>query len=181
MQSLEKDVQCTLINRMLLFEELPEDIKKIIPDKRLFVLGYAPPKVKQKIVAYCNSLPDYTEKCETADKERNQILRHLTVGWQIRLKKLYSLPQFFDGEPIQSVTRENNKIRIQLQSSGSLLLKDAAIIEMEKDMSGSFVYVFELHKVKEQYEIHLLLYRYNEKLIKELFYATFAFKDMRFE
>lgn len=94
---------------------------------------------------------------------------------------LYSLPQFFDGEPIQSVTRENSEIRIQLQSSGSLLLKDAAIIEMEKDMSGSFVYVFDLHKVKEQYEIHLLLYRYNEQLIKELFYATFAFKDMRFE
>ena len=28
MQSLEKDVQCTLINRMLLFEGLPDDIKK---------------------------------------------------------------------------------------------------------------------------------------------------------
>lgn len=126
-------------------------------------------------------MPDYTEDCETADKERDQILQHLTVGWQIRLKKLYSLPQFFDGEPIQSVTQEGNGIKIQLQSSGSLLLKDAAIIEMEKDMSGSFVYVFELHKVGKQYEIQLLLYRYNEQLIRELFYATFAFKDMRFE
>ena len=48
-------------------------------------------------------------------------------------------------------------------------------------MRGSFIYVFELHKVREQYEIQLLLYRYNEQLIKELFYATFAFKDMRFE
>lgn len=132
-------------------------------------------------MAYCNSLPDYTEECEAADKERDQILRHLTVGWQIRLKKLYSLPQFFDGEPIQSVTQKGNEIKVQLKSSGTLLLTNAEVIEMEKDMSGSFVYVFELHKVRKQYEIQLLLYRYNEQLIRELFYATFAFKDMRFE
>lgn len=181
MQSLEKDVRCTLINRMRIMEKLPNEILKSIPDKRLFAMGYAPPEVRQKVFDYCNSLPEYKSDGASTEKETDRIMQLLTLSRQIETEDLNPLPMFFEDDPVRNFIQTNNSLKIQLMSGDSLVLTEAKIIEIKGELHGGTVRELELHEVDERYELHLLLYRYDENLMQELFYASFSFKDMYYE
>lgn len=154
MQSIENDVQNTLINRMRVFESLPERIKDMIPDKRLFVLGYAPAEVKRQVLEYCNSLPDYREKIKRTEEENERILGKTTLARQTEEDDLVSLAQFLEYNPIAEVIQEDENLKIRFSSGESIVLVKGAVISKEKEFAGGMATEYELYETNGGYEIH---------------------------
>lgn len=177
-RSLENDIKAELMNRMRVFEELPAKIRQRIPDKRLFVMGYSPPKVKKAVLDYLDSLPDIFEDCEQNNLRELKILSELTINKQKQEKDIYSINYFFRDEAVKEVIIDTNAIKIRLFDDSEMILTEGEVIEQEKEMFGAIVTEHELHKNKDKYELHLLMLQRDKNLMEETFYATYSFKDL---
>jgi hypothetical protein len=178
-RSLENDIKAELINRMRVYEYLPEEIRQQIPDKRLFVMGYAPPKVKMAVLDYLDGLPYIFEDSEQNNLRELKILSELTNCQQRQKEDIYSINYFFRDEAIKEVIIDKNEIKIRLFDESEMILTGGEVIEQEKEMFGAIVTEHELHKNKDKYELHLLLLQRDKNLMEETFYATYSFKDLR--
>lgn len=178
-RSLENDIKAELMNRMRVYEELPAKIRQRIPDKRLFVMGYAPPKVKKAVLDYLDSLPDIFEDCEQNNLRELKILSELTINKQKQEENIYSINYFFRDEAVKEVIIDTNEIKIRLFDDSEMILTGGEVIEQEEEMAGSMVIEHELHESNGKYELHLLMQKYDRNFMEEVFYATYSFKDLR--
>ena len=60
-----------------------------------------------------------------------------------------------------------------------MILTEGEVIEQEEEMAGSMVIEHELHESNGEYELHLLMQKYDRNFMEEVFYATYSFKDLR--
>ena len=171
-RSLENDIKAELMNRMRVYEELPAKI-------RLFVMGYAPPKVKKAVLDYLDSLPDIFEDCEQNNLRELKILSELTINKQKQEEDIYSINYFFRDEAVKEVIIDTNEIKIRLFDDSEMILTGGEVIEQEEEMAGSMVIEHELHESNGKYELHLLMQKYDRNFMEEVFYATYSFKDLR--
>ena len=180
-ETCKNDFLFEYLNRLRVISYLPDEILKLVKDKRLLALGYAESKVKNAILEYAKNkyrkAYDLSDNCYARSVE---VEKELTVHEQIeRSKYLDSLSFLFDGADIIKVEIIGDSIYLTLQDIATVEICGAEIIEEEVDMLYSYVREYELYKSGDSYELHLLLVKRDENLISQSFYATYKFKDMK--
>ena len=170
------------INRLRLISYLPEDILKNVKDKRLLALGYADGQVKKQIIKYAKSkfnraLKIYDKSCEkTVEAEQG-----LTIHKQFIKHDFPSLPLLFDDIDIKKTEKVNDNLILKLSDNTTIVFIGAKIIEAETDILNAYVEKIELYKNADTYELHLLLMKRDKNLTENYYYATIAFKDLKFK
>ncbi len=182
-KSAEEDFLVTYSDRLRIISSLPDEILKLIKDKRLLALGYAERAVKKALLEY---LKDKTDKaldtlvksCEASVKAESGLAVFKQFGENVFVE---SIVRTFDQANIIGADTVGEDIYLELDANGILVLKGAEIICQETEVKNSYVRAMELHKNKNGYELHLLLMKRDENFVPSFYYATYKFKDMIFK
>jgi hypothetical protein len=183
MHSPENDFLSQYINRLRLITYLPEEILMQVKDKRLLAMGYATQKVKKAILRYTNArIKAATKKLERSQIDSIKTSRELTIYNQFKKHSyIYSIEELFDDAYITSIVKKGKDLYIELDGEIILVLSDVETLEEEIAPQNTEVSFFELHKVEQGYELHLLLKIRDENLVESFYYLTYKFKDMWFD
>ncbi len=182
MHSPENDFLSQYVNRLRLIQYLPEEILSKVKDKRLLAIGYADQKVK-------NAIQSYTKiKINNAYKILERSLQSslkASVGLTIKNQfekhsYIYSIEELFDETYITNVCKKGNDLYIELDGENTIVLSEVETLEEEIDPQNTEISLFELYKVKQDYELHFLLKVIDDNLAESFHYVTYKFKDMYF-
>ena len=91
----------------------------------------------------------------------------------------HSLPLLFDETAITKAEVVNDKMYLKLDNYTKLTFSGIKILEEEISVDNTDVKMIELHKMQDCHELHLLLEKIDENFIKNYYYATYAFKDLK--
>ena len=173
MRSAENDFLSQYINRLRIIATLPSEILERIEDKRLLAMGYATPKVKEEILKYTKAKSQAAFKLFESSLEASVL-----AASGLTIEQECSIENLFDEATITRVTKEANDISIELDDDVTFVLTDAAVLEEEINPENAYIDLFELHKVNNNYELHLLLTTKDDNFVESSHYVTYAFKDM---
>ena len=170
-------------NLLRVISNLPDDILKLIKDKRLLALGYAEGQAKKEILKYIKSryvkAYDTYEKCCQATVNAEE---GLTIRKQFGKRFFsHSVSHLFDGVDITKVVIVGDEIHLTLDSFITVVFSGAEIIEEEVGILNSCVIEVELYKQENRYELHFLVMKKDESFIEHYYYVTYAFKDLKYK
>lgn len=165
------------VNRLRAISYLPDELLKIVKDKRLLALGYAEEQVRKQLIEYikdkCNRAYEVKQKCDEASIEAEQ---GLTIHEQFKEHPfLDCLPLMFDNVEITKFRKAGGEIYLTLEDNVTVVFSGVKILEQEIDFLNTYVYAVELYKEESCYELHLLLTKTDENLVDVYYYATFSF------
>lgn len=93
---------------------------------------------------------------------------------------IYSIEELFDETYITNVCKKGNDLYIELDGENTIVLSEVETLEEEIDPQNTEISLFELYKVKQDYELHFLLKVIDDNLAESFHYVTYKFKDMYF-
>lgn len=168
-------------NLLRIITYLPDNLLSRVKDKRLLALGYAESEVKKEILSYakkqCRKAYKIYEKACDKSVEAEQ---GLTIHKQFEKHPYtHSLPLLFDETAITKAEVVNDKMYLKLDNYTKLTFSGIKILEEEISVENTDVKMIELHKKQDCHELHLLLETIEENFIKNYYYATYAFKDLK--
>lgn len=179
--SFEDDFFAQYIDRLRAISYLPQEILKLVKDKRMLALGYAESAVKKMITEYINSKQKNIYKTyDNSYKVSKQAESGLTVCEQLKYHPfLYSLSFIFEEANIIGVETVDNDIYLTFDFKETVILKDAEVVKQECSPINAYIREYELYKDGKNYELHLLLMKRDENLVAHFYYLTYRFKDMK--
>ncbi len=182
MHSPENDFLSQYVNRLRLIQYLPEEILSKVKDKRLLAIGYADQKVKNAIQSYTKiKINDAYTILERSLKSSLKASVGLTIKNQFEKHSyIYSIEELFDETYITNVCKKGNDLYIELDGENTIVLSEVETLEEEIDPQNTEISLFELYKVKQDYELHFLLKVIDDNLAESFHYVTYKFKDMYF-
>lgn len=179
----KNDFLLQYLNRLRIISNIPDDILRLIKDKRLLALGYADKETKKEILKYIKSKYrnafNIYEKCSKNSVEAEE---GLTIHEQFsKHPYICSLPFLFDGAKITKAEYFKDEIHLMLNDDITVVFCGAKIIEEEVSILNSCVMDIELYKKQNCYELHFLIMKRDKYLIANYYYTTFEFKDLKFK
>jgi len=158
-------------NVKLLKSKLPIEILNEVADIRVLVLNRATGPVKKRITDYCRKQNMLVERT----------LRDYQKYYEKEIKNCKSefIQEFnFHDCKIVSYKEQGDNLIIKLDNSGGftnieqITFKNFNIIKEEKKLYGAWWLYDEIYKIKDKYEIHVLLQNRKEELIEFIISAT---------
>lgn len=172
-RSLKDDFLTQYMSRLQATSFLPEKILSKIPDKRLFAMGYAEPKLRKIAIEYGEKMrAEAIAATDEASKIIEPILKELKEMQNIDLAFI-----FRDGFVCAEKQRGVN-LELELDSH-CLILEDTEVIEREIEIKNNKIYAYEIYKTESGYELHFLLEVCNKNNYVTYHYATYRFKDIK--
>lgn len=175
-----KDFRVQYANRLRIISYLPEEILKLVKDKRLLAFGYAEKEAKKEILKYIK--PKYLKALNLFEKTCDSSVKAqegLTVCGQLKGKHLNSVTQLFDGAEVTKAETVNGEIYLTLDDDETLVFSGASVLEKETNIVNSLVHTTELYKQENCYELHLLIKKTDKNRTESYHYVTYAFKDLK--
>ncbi len=181
-RSIEADFLSQYVNRLRVISFLPEDILKLIKDKRMLALGYAEEKVKKMILDYVgNKVSNAVEIFENSISATIENSQELTATEQIEINRYYSdITELFEENTILKTEIDGSDLRLITELDKVIVLCGAKELEMEDEIKNSYIKAYEIYKSGKDYELHLLLKNVDENLVDNFFYVTYQFNDLKF-
>lgn len=163
-----------------LIQYLPEEILSKVKDKRLLAIGYADQKVKNAIQSYTKiKINDAYKILERSLKSSLKASVGLTIKNQFEKHSyIYSIEELFDETYITNVCKKGNDLYIELDGENTIVLSEVETLEEEIDPQNTEISLFELYKVKQDYELHFLLKVIDDNLAESFHYVTYKFIDI---
>ena len=182
-KTCKNEFQLLYLNRLRVISYLPEQILKKVKDKRLLALGYAEKQVKKEILKYIK--PKYEVAYAISCKSNNasvEVSKGLTIYEEFKTNRFaHRITILFDGVVIKKVEKVNDEIHLSLDDFNYVVFSGAEITEQEVDLINTRVSEIELYKNEDGYELQFLLEKRDENFIADYYYATIAFKDLKFK
>ena len=181
-KTCKNDFLIQYLDNLRIISYLPDNLLKLVKDKRLLALGYAEKEVKKEILKYIKSkyrkAIDEYDKCNIASANAET---ELTIHGQFKNNFFaHSVPFMFDGANISKVKTVKDKIYLTINGFKNIVFTAAEIIEQEVDIVNSWVNAIELYKKESRYELHFLVNKRDENSVSHYYYVTYAFKDLKF-
>lgn len=168
------------LNRLRVISYLPDNILKLVKDKRLLALGYAEKEAKKEIYNYIRK--KYRKAVNLLEKSNKASVNaetDLTIHWQLKKHSyIHSVPFLFDQAEITEFKQNKTKIYLMLDDKVTVFFSGAKIIENEVDILQANVCAIELYKKEKCYELHLLIKKIDENFIENYYYVTYGFKNL---
>lgn len=182
-KTCRNDFLLQYLNNLRIISYLPEDILKLVKDKRMLALGYAEKETKKIILTYIKDkfrkALDLLEECSsTTDKAEEELTIHQQFKEHLFIS---SVPLMFDDVDVTKAEKIEDELFLTLDYNTKVVLNGVKIIEEEIDIANTAVKQIELYKKDNRYELHLLIMKRDENLIANYYYATYEFKDMKFQ
>lgn len=179
--SFEDDFFAQYIDRLRAISYLPQNILKLVKDKRMLALGYAESEVKKVITEYIDfkreNIFDIYENSYKASREAEC---GLTACEQLKkYPDLYFLSYIFEENNILSVKTVDKDIYLTFDFNVTIILKNVEVVEEECSLVNAYINEYELYKDGTDYELHLLVPKRDENLVSYFYYVTYRFKDMK--
>ncbi|MDE6473918.1 MAG: DUF4085 family protein [Clostridia bacterium] len=177
----EIDFLSQYTNRLRIISTLPEEILKQVKDKRLLALGYADQQIRKSILKYAEERKIAAFKVVKNSLEDSLLaVAGLTIERQFEHhSQIYSVEALFDEAIITNVSQKGKDLYLELDHKETIVLTEVETLEEEIKPYNTCIRLFELHKNKQDYELHFLLATKDSNLIEYFHYVTYRFKDMR--
>ena len=179
-KSLKDEFQAQFINRMRIISYLPKEIQNKIKNKKLFALGYVDKELVQELKSYLSQFKLFVEERIQKYERMFRTDYELKITNQLFKYNYDYLLNIFEGARIKKVYLENDNLYLEMDKT-TLILEDAKIFEEECNPNNTYIEEAEIHKNWNWFELHFLLDKLDNSFMDNYYYATYGFKNMRFE
>lgn len=172
-KSLKDDFLTHYMSRLQATSLLPEEILSQIPDKRIFAMGYAAPKLRKIAIEYSEKMRAETIAVQDEASELIEpVLKEFKEKHNIDLAFIF-MDSFL-------CNKKQRGINLELElNSYYLILENAQILEEEIEIENNRIYAYEIYKTETGYELHFLLEFCNKNNYVTYHYATYRFNGIK--
>lgn len=181
--SFEDDFFVQYIDKLHAISCLPQDILKLVKDKRMLALGYVESAVKKVITEYIDGKrANIFNNYDNIYKASREAECGLAACEQLKkYPDYYSLSFIFENSTILGVKTVDKDLYLTFGLNLKVILKNAEVVEEECSLVNAYIIEYELYKDGTDYELHFLILKRDENLAPHFYYATYRFKDMELQ
>ena len=180
MQSYETQFFSQYINCLRIISYIPENILKLIKDKRLLAIGYKNDEIKTAIKNYIgNRYENACVRWEKSNETSEFAGKYLAACKQFKkFPYAQSLHNLLQETYITDFYNACGEVRITNDIGETAILANAKTIIEECNPKYAYINAYELYENENDYEVHFLLSQKDENFIDRFYYATYSFTDM---